>query len=96
MTHSDVPAVSMPAALDNIPADLVVDARGLRCPLPLLRAKQALRNLTTGALLQVITTDGASVRDFQAYARISGHKLEGFLDDTGKEFTFWLRKSDAV
>lgn len=81
-----------PAPVDGV-ADLVIDARDLRCPLPLLRAKQGLRNLPVGALLRVLTTDQGSVRDFQSYATISGHRLEGF-DSVNGEFEFWLRKAD--
>jgi tRNA 2-thiouridine synthesizing protein A len=72
--------------------DLAIDARGLRCPLPLLRAKQGLRDLPVGALLRVSCTDSGSVRDFQVYARISGHTLEGF-HASGDEFVYWLRKN---
>lgn len=52
-----------------------VDARGLRCPLPLLRAKQALRDLSSGEALRVMATDSGSVRDFQSFADLSGHQL---------------------
>jgi tRNA 2-thiouridine synthesizing protein A len=55
--------------------ELEVDARGLRCPMPLLKAKQALRDLAPAAMLRVLATDAGSVRDFQAYARISGIEL---------------------
>ena len=57
-----------------------VDASGLRCPLPLLKAKQALRDLAPGELLRVLATDAGSVRDFQAFARISGHELVCFAE----------------
>lgn len=83
------------SALPDGAPDQVVDACGLPCPLPLLRAKQALRSLPVGGLLQVVTTDAASVRDFQAYARISGHVLEGFDEQAGK-FTYWLRKTEQI
>lgn len=58
-----------------LPVDAELDARGLLCPLPLLKAKQALRTLQAGQVLRVLATDGGSVRDFQAYARISGVEL---------------------
>lgn len=60
-----------------------VDARELRCPLPLLKAKQALRDLKPGQLLRVLATDAGSVRDFQAFAHISGHGLVGFTEQSG-------------
>ena len=52
-----------------------VDARGLNCPLPILRAKKALAELQSGQLLKVRATDPGSVRDFQAFARQTGNAL---------------------
>ncbi len=52
-----------------------VDARGLRCPLPLLKAKQALRDLAAGEAVRVMATDAGSVRDFQTFASLAGHSL---------------------
>ncbi len=54
---------------------VVVDASGLHCPLPLLKAKQALNKMTTGQQLRVIATDQGSVRDFQVFSEQSGHML---------------------
>lgn len=72
-------------------AAMSVDATGLRCPLPLLRAKQALRDLASGDRLRLIATDSGSVRDFQAFADISGHTLEGFCE-AGGSYIYLLRK----
>jgi tRNA 2-thiouridine synthesizing protein A len=101
MTHSelhlsapDLPS-DLPGPLPEGVADQVIDARNLRCPLPLLRARQGLRHLPEGALLEVITTDSGSVRDFQVYARLSGTLLEGFRE-ANQEFTFWLRKREGA
>lgn len=55
--------------------DRELDARGLRCPLPLLKARQALNGLVSGQILRVFTTDPASLPDFSAYARQAGHEL---------------------
>ena len=52
-----------------------VDARGLNCPLPILKAKTALAELQSGQLLQVLSTDGGAVRDFQAFAKQTGNEL---------------------
>lgn len=52
-----------------------VDARGLRCPMPLLQAKQALNRVAPGCLIQVLATDSGAARDFPAFARLSGHEL---------------------
>ena len=52
-----------------------LDARGLNCPLPILKAKKALAEMASGDLLRVISTDAGSVRDFQAFARQTGNEL---------------------
>ena len=62
---------------DNRPMDIAkeVDARGLNCPLPILKAKKALAELQSGQLLRVLSTDGGALRDFQAFARQTGNEL---------------------
>lgn len=55
--------------------DREVDARGLHCPLPILRAKKALAEMGSGEVLRVLATDAGSVKDFQAFARQTGHVL---------------------
>ncbi len=55
--------------------DLEVDASGLKCPLPILRAKKALAQLQSGQVLKVVTTDINAVRDFQAFCRQTGNTL---------------------
>jgi tRNA 2-thiouridine synthesizing protein A len=52
-----------------------IDTRGLNCPLPILKAKKALAELTSGELLKVVATDAGSVRDFQAFAKQTGNDL---------------------
>ena len=52
-----------------------VDARGLNCPLPILKAKKALAELQSGQLLKVLSTDGGAVRDFQAFAKQTGNEV---------------------
>jgi len=52
-----------------------IDTRGLNCPLPILKAKKALADMSSGDLLKVISTDPGSVRDFQAFARQTGNEL---------------------
>ena len=56
-------------------ADIEVDARGLNCPLPILKAKKALSALQSGQTVRVISTDAGSVRDFQAFAKQTGNEL---------------------
>ena len=65
------------------PAVRELDTRGLRCPLPLLKAKQALRDMAAGETLKVLATDAGSVRDFQAYAQLSGHLLMASAERDG-------------
>ncbi len=52
-----------------------VDARGERCPMPLLMAKRALRGIPSGASLEVLSTDAGSERDFESFARLAGHRV---------------------
>ena len=56
--------------------DKELDARGLNCPLPILKAKKALADLESGQLLRVVSTDQGSVRDFQAFAKEPGKEME--------------------
>ena len=67
-----------------------IDTRGLNCPLPILKAKKALAELQAGELLKVVATDPGSVRDFQAFARQTGHALVEQTADGG-EFVHVLR-----
>jgi tRNA 2-thiouridine synthesizing protein A len=68
-----------------------LDARGLNCPLPILKAKKALTEMLSGEVLKIIATDPGSVRDFQAFARQTGNELVDQV--TGeKEFTHYLRR----
>lgn len=55
--------------------DKELDARGLNCPLPILKAKKALAELQSGQVLRVVSTDAGSVRDFQAFAKQTGNEL---------------------
>lgn len=71
--------------------DKELDARGLNCPLPILRAKKALVDMTSGQVLKIIATDPGSVKDFQAFSKQTGNEL---LDssEAGGEYVFYLRK----
>lgn len=71
-----------------------LDARGLRCPLPLLKAKQALRDMAAGQVLRVLATDAGSVRDFQSYAQLSGQELLAFAE-LDAVYCYLLKKSAA-
>lgn len=71
--------------------DAEVDARGLHCPLPILRAKKMLATLQSGQLLRVLATDPGSVRDFQAFAAQTGNTLMEQTESDG-EFVHVLRR----
>lgn len=72
--------------------DQELDASGLNCPLPILRAKKALSQLGAGQVLHVIATDPGSVKDFEAFAKQTGNTLESSSEEGGKYY-FMLRKS---
>lgn len=71
--------------------DRTVDARGLNCPLPILRTKKALNDMRSGQLIRITATDPASVRDFQAFARQTGNELLDHGEDDGA-FWFLMRR----
>jgi tRNA 2-thiouridine synthesizing protein A len=71
--------------------DKELDARGLNCPLPILRARKALNEMTSGQVLRIVATDPGSVKDFEAFAKQTGNAL---LSQSGsdKEYTFLMQK----
>jgi tRNA 2-thiouridine synthesizing protein A len=71
--------------------DQELDARGLNCPLPILRTKKTLNDMTSGQVLRILATDPGSVRDFQAFSRQTGHVLLDHSEDEG-EYRFLLKK----
>jgi tRNA 2-thiouridine synthesizing protein A len=73
-------------------SDLVVDASGLKCPLPILRAKKALAQLESGQVLEVITTDLHAVRDFQAFAKQTGNTLLAQVESEANATHFLARR----
>lgn len=68
-----------------------LDARGLNCPLPILRTKKSLNEMASGEVLRVLATDPGSVRDFQAFSRQTGHELVTSSAENG-QFVFVLKK----
>ncbi|MBV8524046.1 MAG: sulfurtransferase TusA family protein [Acetobacteraceae bacterium] len=69
----------------------VLDAKGLSCPLPVLRANRELRGLAPGERLRVLATDRAAVGDFQAFCRETGHALLAWSEEGGT-FSFLIRR----
>lgn len=68
-----------------------LDARGLNCPLPILRTKKALAEMSSGEILKVIATDPGSVKDMQAFAKQTGNELVNSAE-AGGEYTFFMKK----
>ncbi|HIF80465.1 MAG TPA: sulfurtransferase TusA family protein [Gammaproteobacteria bacterium] len=72
--------------------DQELDARGLNCPLPILRAKKTLNAMTGGQILKIMATDLGSVKDFESFAKQTGNELLDSSEVEG-EFHFLLKKS---
>jgi tRNA 2-thiouridine synthesizing protein A len=71
--------------------DRELDARGLNCPLPILRAKKALGEMQSGQTLRIIATDPGSVKDFAAFAKQTGNELLSSAENN-KEFEFYIKR----
>ena len=71
--------------------DRELDARGLNCPLPILRAKKTLGEMQSGQVLRIIATDPGSVKDFQAFAKQTGNELLSSAE-YNKEFEFYIKR----
>ena len=71
--------------------DKEIDTRGLNCPLPILKAKKSLNEMTSGQLLRVVSTDPGSIRDFQAFARQTGNELME-QETVGTDFIHVLKR----
>ncbi|MEZ5774151.1 MAG: sulfurtransferase TusA family protein [Hyphomicrobiaceae bacterium] len=74
-------------------ADIELDTSGLTCPLPVLKAKKAIRDLAAGGTLAVISTDPGSVEDFEVFCEVTGHVL---LEQTAADgrYHFLIRRKD--
>jgi tRNA 2-thiouridine synthesizing protein A len=71
--------------------DRELDARGLNCPLPILKTKKALADMVSGQVLRVTATDTGSVRDFQAFAKQTGNDLLSQIQQN-QEFVFFMKR----
>ena len=71
--------------------DKELDARGLNCPLPILRAKKALTDMGSGQVLRILATDPGSVKDFQAFSKQTGNALLS-SERADAEFIFFMKK----
>ena len=73
-------------------ADAHLDAKGLNCPLPILKAKKALKGMESGQVLEIIATDPGSVADFQAFCRTTGNEEVGSSEADGI-YTYYIKKN---
>ena len=71
--------------------DKELDAKGLNCPLPILRAKKALAEMTSAQVLRIMATDPGSVKDFAAFAKQTGNELLSTAEK-GKEYEFFIKR----
>jgi tRNA 2-thiouridine synthesizing protein A len=73
---------------------IVLDATGLLCPLPVLKARKALKTVPAGGVLKVLATDKGAVKDFEAFCKTTGNELVESSEGDGT-YTFLIRKSGA-
>src|SRR6266568_3369067 len=90
----DYPSAKEPVMEQALHVDREVDARGLNCPLPILRTKKALNDMASGQVLRVLATDPGSVRDFEAFAKQTGNQLLQFAEQDGV-FSFLIKRKEA-
>lgn len=77
--------------MSSVSFDLEVDASGLNCPLPILKAKKALSGLSSGQVLKLVSTDPGAQRDFEAFAKQTGNVLIA-QEDSGSARAFYLQR----
>ncbi len=73
-------------------APVILDTKGLRCPLPVLKARKALRDVAPGGVLRVLATDPGAVKDFEAFCKTTGNRLIA-SSEAGGVFTFDIEKT---
>jgi tRNA 2-thiouridine synthesizing protein A len=71
-------------------ADQTLDAKGLNCPLPILKTKKTLKSMISGQTLEVLSTDPGSVADFEAFCRQTGNELISSASE-GDAYTFLIK-----
>ncbi|MBU0988459.1 MAG: sulfurtransferase TusA family protein [Proteobacteria bacterium] len=76
--------------LENIKADIVLDTRGLSCPMPILRVKKELKSMKPGQIVEVWSTDPGSKKDMPDFAKKQGEEFLGYMDEAG--YTRYLIK----
>jgi tRNA 2-thiouridine synthesizing protein A len=73
-------------------ATQTLDAKGLNCPLPILKAKKALKGMNAGEVLEILSTDPGSVADFDAFCKTTGNELLS-SDTSGDVYTYYIKKT---
>jgi len=73
-------------------ADQTLDTKGLNCPIPIVKAKKALADMSAGQVLEILATDPGAVKDFEAFSRKTGNELLEWNEDAGV-FTFQIKKA---
>jgi tRNA 2-thiouridine synthesizing protein A len=76
----------------NVAVDATLDATGLLCPLPVLKARRALKPLAAGAILEILATDPGATRDFEHFCQTTGCELLEAREEPGGVLRFWLKK----
>ncbi len=72
-------------------ADTELDARGLSCPLPILRTRKALSSMTSGQVLKIVATDHGSIKDMEAFSKQTGNELLSSSEENG-EYVFYMKR----
>ena len=78
--------------METIKADIVVDTRGLLCPMPVVKAKLALEEMKPGQVVKVLSTDPGSLKDFPAWCQETGNKLLLAQEEGKRLYTFFIEK----
>jgi tRNA 2-thiouridine synthesizing protein A len=73
-------------------ADTTLDAKGLNCPLPILKAKKALKDLKVGETLEILATDPGAIKDFEAFCRTTGNELVESGEE-GEVYRFVIKRA---
>ena len=73
-------------------ADLVLDTKGLNCPLPILKTKRSMKDVPVGGIIEILATDPAADADFQAFCRATGHELVESSQE-GDVYRFLIRRA---
>ncbi|MCR6097148.1 sulfurtransferase TusA family protein [Salipaludibacillus agaradhaerens] len=76
----------------SITADKLLDATGLACPMPIVKTKKEIENMTSGQIIEIHATDKGAKNDFAAWVKASGHKILADEDDNGL-LKFWIEKA---